>query len=287
MKGPFFFRVNLFSKLLALFLFLCAFFLTTFPGRVMADEGARKWELWCTSPLLGQIAGFIGGVHVEVHVILDWDEKGGLRACISGSELPAGASVLALDEKEVVLSVLGRDGELKVYPLYSRVPVPEKEINSLFSDPASLPFIAQRILTALSYFDPQHYTYFQRRLAEFQSRLESTVLVGMRLLENVQVLDISLHSRKLLQAAGCRIHEPGKDFWGWIDSPDSVDLYTGEFQRYREQGIVVVADFWTPFPLRTFVEENKMGVVFQKPDPHEDLFLSFHMKLLSIWNERK
>lgn len=287
MKDLFFLRRNWHSNLRVLSLFFWIIFLIPFPGRVMADEQTRKWDLWCTSPLIGQIAGFIGGVHVEVHVIMDWDEKGDLFSCIKRSELPAGTNVLALNDAEAALSELGKNSELKIYPLYSRVPVPKKQINSLFSDPASLPFIAQRILNSLSYFDPQHYQYFQRRLAEFQSRLESTVLVGMRLLKNVKVLDISLHSRRLLQAAGCTILEPGDDFWEWIDSPESADLYTKEFQGYHEQGVVVVADFWTPFSLRTFMEENDLGVVFQKPDPHEDLFLSFHMKFLSIWNERK
>lgn len=280
-------RRTWFSNSAVLILLMCAILFSPLSGRGMADEGTLKWDLWCTSPLIGQIAGFIGGVQVKVHVLTDWDEKGELLPFVRSSELPANAAVLVLNDEESTLLGLDVNPKLNVYLLYSRIPVPDRQINSLFSDPAALPFLAQRILTALSYFDPQHYSYFQRRLAEFQSRLESTILVGMRLLGNVKVLDISLHSRRLLQAAGCDILEPADDFWGWIDSPDSIDFYSGEFKGYREKDIVVVADFWTPFPLRTFMIENNTGVVFQKPDPHEDLFLSFHMKFLSIWNERK
>lgn len=266
-------------------LIICSILAFNCAEPAIAQNTQGKWELWCTNPWIGLVAGFVGGVHVNVHVIMDWDHDGDLHVMEDPGEIPREGRVLAMDREDPFIPSGNSGKELDISFLYSFIPMERSRLNILFSDPASLPFIAQRVLTSLSYFDPIHYSYYQRRLAEFQSRLESTVLVGRRLLDGVQVLDISLYSQKTLQAAGCSITEPKADFWDLLDSPESVDLYTAEFNDHIEKGLVVVADFWTPRPIRDFMTENDLGVVFPKPDFREDLFLSWHMKYLSIWNK--
>jgi len=266
-------------------LLICSILVFTCAEPATPQNIEGKWELWCTTPWIGLVAGFVGGVHVDVHVIMDWDQEGELQVMEDPGKIPKGGKVLAMDKEDPFIPSRDPGKALDISFLYTFIPVERTQLNILFSDPASLPFIAQRVLTSLSYFDPVHYSYYQRRLAEFQSRLESTVMVGTRLLKGVSVLDISLYSQRILQAAGCKIIQPQADFWDFLDSPESVDLYTGEFKDYLGKGLVVVADFWTPRAIRDFMIENDLGVVFPKPDSKEDLFLSWHMKYLSIWNE--
>ncbi|MBQ6435553.1 MAG: hypothetical protein IJJ09_06095, partial [Synergistaceae bacterium] len=74
-------------------------------------------------------------------------------------------------------------------------------------DPSVIPFVAQRILTALSEWDSQNYPYYQRKLAEFQARLSGSVLVG-QVLKDITVCDMGESFGILLKAAVCKIERP-------------------------------------------------------------------------------
>ncbi|GAB1486200.1 hypothetical protein MASR2M79_12480 [Aminivibrio sp.] len=114
------------------------------------------------------------------------------------------ASILALDEKEAASFGL-KKRTARICSFSGTVPFDTARMDYHMADPSVLPFLAQRVLTGLSSFDPGNYPNFQRRLSEFQTRLDSTVLVGRQLLRGYPVFDLTGGATPLLVAAGCRL----------------------------------------------------------------------------------
>ena len=131
-------------------------------GGANADD---KLNVSVTHPWLALLVSFIGGPEVNVTAIRIWNDKGDLVMAERGKtlrEIPDGTKIIALDENDAKDSGIKSAKKFTVKYLYSPFPV---STNSLY-DPSVIPFVAQRVLTALSEWDSQNYPYYQRRLAE-------------------------------------------------------------------------------------------------------------------------
>ena len=171
-----------------LFCFLCLFCLR-FLGESSA-EAKTLLNVIATSPWRSLLTNFIGGVNVAATSIQEWNEDGELVRRIrtrSLQALPPDSLIMAFDYRDAKGLGLPFEQYKKYRPLYNPLPLDEGKIDASLSDPSVIPFIAQRVLTVLADWDPANYSYYQRRLAEFQARLYSTVLAGRRILKDQRV----------------------------------------------------------------------------------------------------
>jgi hypothetical protein len=261
-----------------IFLFMSFFFLL-FP----AIPGSC-WEIYVSSPWLSTITRFIGGVNVSVKPIQEWNEEGSTIRKIRQRNIPDDSKIVALDASEA--SSLGLDPKKHpgLFILYGTVPFDRGRTDFHFFDPSVLPFIAQRVLTALSQFDPGNYSYYQRRLSEFQTRLDSTVLVGRQLLKNYPVFDLSGGFSSLLSAAGCGMlpaDSSTKAAWGRGDDLESMFTAISDAVKKR---IPVVIDPSTPKPIRDALKGNRDIISLGRPGHEQDILLFFHDQFLLLWN---
>ncbi|MCF4150361.1 hypothetical protein L2W58_00890 [Dethiosulfovibrio sp. F2B] len=181
---------------------LAVFFLAESPS-----FSASPWKLAVTDPCLASMASFLGGVNLSVVPLSGWDDGKFVRYRIKRDDMPDRALCLdRSDGKKYGLSLESAG----VAVLYSDFPA-DRPTEEIFSDPASLPFMGQRVLVAIADLDPDGYSYYQRRLAEFQSRLDSTVSMGRQLLRGARVLSLSGSSDLLFSAAGCVVESPTGD----------------------------------------------------------------------------
>ena len=239
-----------------------------------------KLNIAACHPWLALLVSFIGGPEVNVTPIRVWNDNGDLVINNRGKilrEVPDGAKVIALDGADAKAS--GIDGRRKfaVKTLYSPFPADTKALY----DPSVIPFVAQRVLTALSEWDAQNYPYYQRRLAEFQARMSSSVLVG-QVLKDVVVCDLSGSAGILLQAAGCKILRP-KERTQWE---------AGNFAGLREyldgnkaQGIYAVIDDDTPPALRKYLAGRSDVYRWERPSLERDYPSFLHEQYISLWQK--
>lgn len=163
------------------------------------------WTLAVTNPWLASLAGFIGGVNIKIVCLSGWNSDGKMIK-LRIKDLGHIDRAMAMDKKDAndFKSYFNDKTEIRV--LYRDFPS-SQSFGEVFSDPGTLPFIGQRALVAAADLDPDGYEYYQRRLAEFQSRLDSTVSMGRRLLSGAKILDLSGSQGALFRAAGCSVFE--------------------------------------------------------------------------------
>ncbi|MBP9027671.1 MAG: hypothetical protein KBF46_00275 [Aminivibrio sp.] len=244
---------------------------------------AHSWELYVSSPWLSTIARFIGGVNVSVKAVQEWNEEGIPIRKIRSRNIPANSRIVALDAFEATSLGLDEKRFTGLFMLYGTVPFDRTRADYHFSDPSVLPFIAQRVLTALSQFDPGNYSYYQRRLSEFQTRLDSTVLVGRQLLKDYPVFDLSGGFSSMLSAAGCTLLPGDEKVKTWSRGEDLQSLQAAVSDAVKRR-IPVIVDPSTPKPVREALKGNK-DVLFQgRPGQEQDLLLFFHDQFLLLWN---
>ena len=246
-------------------------------GAGSADD---KLNVAVTHPWLALLASFIGGPEVNVTPIRVWNDRGDLVMADRGRvlrEIPFGSKIIALDENDAGDSGIKSPEKYTVKYLYSPFPVAE---SSLF-DPSVIPFVAQRVLTALSEWDSQNYPYYQRRLAEFQARLSSSILVG-QVLKDMNIADLSGSSGILLRAAGCKVERPeGLELW-----------QKGNFSGLREylddarnRGAAVVIDDDTPPALRRYLSGRADVYKWERPSLETDYPTFLHEQYISLWQK--
>ena len=239
-----------------------------------------KLNVAVSHPWLALLASFIGGPEVNVIPLRIWNANGDLVMAERGKalrELPEGTKVIALDEADARASGVDGRRNFAVRCLYSPFPA---DVKSLY-DPSVIPFVAQRVLTALSEWDAQNYPYYQRRLAEFQARLSSSILVG-QVLKEVTVCDMSGSAGILLRAAGCKILRP-----------ENLALWQkGNFAGLREtleenkaQGITTLIDDDTPAVLRRYLAGRSDVFRWERPSLERDYPTFLHEQYLSLWQK--
>ena len=240
-----------------------------------------KLNVAVTHPWLALLASFVGGPEVNVIPLRIWNDKGDLVLADKGSvlrELEDGTKIIALDSNDA--NEAGLNASKKKFTLrclYS--PFPAK-ISSLY-DPSVIPFVAQRVLTALSEWDAQNYPFYQRRLAEFQARLSSSVLVG-QVLREATICDMSGSSGILLQAAGCTVERP-KELEQWMK---------GNFAGLREyldsnraKGIITLIDDDTPAALKRYLSGRSDVFRWVRPSLDTDYPSFLHEQYISLWQK--
>lgn len=239
-----------------------------------------KLNVAVTHPWLALLASFIGGPEVNVTPIRIWNDKGDLVMAERGKvlrEIPDGTKIIALDENDAKESGIKSPGNFTVKYLYSPFPV---STNALY-DPSVIPFVAQRVLTALSEWDSQNYPYYQRRLAEFQVRLSSSILVG-QVLKDMNIVDFSGSAGILLQAAGCKVERPkGIETW-----------QKGNFAGLREyldearnRGAAIIIDDDTPPLLERYLTGKPEVYKLERPSLESDYPSFLHEQYISLWQD--
>lgn len=239
-----------------------------------------KINIAVSHPWLALLTSFIGGPEVNVIPLRIWNNAGDLVINERGKilrELDEGTKIIALDEQDAKAS--GIDGRKNFTLRYLYSPFPA-ERRALF-DPSVIPFVAQRVLTALSEWDAQNYPFYQRRLAEFQARMSSAILVG-QVLKDVTICDMSGSSGVLLQAAGCKVIRPeGLERWE-----------KGNFSGLREclesnkaQGINTLIDNDTPPALRRYLAGRSDIFLWERPSLERDYPSFLNEQYISLWQK--
>ena len=239
-------------------------------------------DIWVTDPWLAMLTRFIGGVQVTVHPIITWDERG--QPVKARTSPPARGVVFSVMKGEgVPLLGKGLEEKYSTFYLFERSPC-SSGLDESFLDPATLPFIGLRTLQVLSISEPGDFEYFQRRLAEFQARLDSTVIVGKNMIGDKTVLDLCWKYGRWLQAiSGETVRPPAdvKDKWSRSQALDVLETALGEAGRH---GWVIVIDPWTPATVRERLEGSKRVVELSPPRSEDDIILFLYDHCLKIWD---
>ena len=249
-----------------------------------ASPSSEKLAVTVTQPWLALIASFIGGPNVTVTSLQDWNAEGDLVRARRGRGTASqeDAHLMALDPAEAQRAGLKVDEFPSLRFLYTPFPIAAEEIDAALTDPSALPFVAQRVLTVLSGWDPSNYAYYQRRLAEFQARLSSSILAGRQVLRDVPVCDLSGASGPLLRAAGCKVLRPDpQQFAAWGKGG------TAGLREYLEarkaEGVIVVMDEGTPRALRRYLSGRSGTFKFGRPSLEQDYPAFLHDQYISLW----
>lgn len=248
-----------------------------FSGPAISKEPVA---VWVTHPWLAMTARFIGGAYCSIHSIHAWDESGALRRT---ENPPKDGVILAFDPSDAKESGIPERNE-KVMLLYKRDLGGLNDLDMPFLDPATLPFIGLRILKNISRVDPENYSYYQRRLAEFSARLDSTVLVGRQMLGATRLLDLSWQVGRWIQAATSDLIRPPvevKKSWGQGRDMQKLDLAIGEAEK---QGWLILCDAWTPEHVIERVRTSSSCLILPAPSANQDFFLYLYDLYLLVWN---
>ena len=253
-------------------------------GRVAcAAPEPERLSLWVTSPWLTLMTRFVGGVYVEVHPLSGWNERGQL---VRFKRPPAGARIIALDREEKRAFDLSSVSGARVRLLFSDMPYLRQGGAKNFLDPATMPFLGQQILKALAAFDHENYQYYQRRLAEFQSRLESTVGVGRQLLSDISLLNLSSELALWMAAAGNRHVTPSWEMTQSWERGERLEVFERTLTEAQAGHLFVIYDNQIPLSLRSALETHPSALLLVLPDvtQMEDLFLYLYDQYMAVWN---
>lgn len=243
-------------------------------------DAEDKLNVAVTNPWLALLVSFIGGPEVNVTAIRIWNDKGDLVMAERGKtlrEIPDGTKIIALDKNDAKDSGIKSANKFTVKYLYSPFPV---STNSLY-DPSVIPFVAQRVLTALSEWDSQNYPYYQRRLAEFQVRLSSSILVG-QVLKDMSIADFSGSSGVLLRAAGCKVERPeGLETW----QKGNFSGLREYLDEERSKGAAIIFDDDTPPVLQRYLNGKSDVYKLERPSLETDYPSFLHEQYISLWQK--
>nr|WP_321503763.1 hypothetical protein [uncultured Dethiosulfovibrio sp.] len=253
----------------------------------MPVAAEARWNITVTNPWLTSLVAFVGGVNVKVVPLSGWNEDGELVK-LRVKDLEPTKKAMAMDKKEIK-SFRGSLGEsARIEILYRDFP-DSQNLAQVFSDPGTLPFIGQRVLVAMADLDPQGYEYYQRRLAEFQSRLDSTVSMGRKLLAGASILDLSGSQDRLFQAAGCTVTQDDGKIRAMVDDVLSKkkakerDRALGDLIRSMEGYDAMLLDHYSGLQLS--LPPGVYPIVVVHPlDVDVDPVSALYDRYLAVWN---
>lgn len=267
------------KRFAAPFLLACLF-LAILAHANCACAAAAPRTVETTLPWLARMARFIVGSTMNIRPISRWTPDGTLKNL---RKIEQGSTVIALDPKDAARHNMP-PGRKDLYLLYENIPVPDIKIGSLPFDPSVLPFLGQRMLIAVSMMEPENYPYYQRRLAEFQSRLESTLEVGRSLIGESKLLDLTGSVSPWIQAASENAVRPPGDLWlAWIAGTRLNEL-TSALEEASRRGWTIVTDIWTPGQVKSRIPENHKKLTLDEPPADCDFFEHLHGIYLAIWD---
>ena len=243
-------------------------------------------DIITVSPWVAVLSRFIGGIKVNVTSLTTWDDNRVSRSRIRNL-IKTDSNIIALYSSEIIKIGLDEKDYKNIRFLYDNAPFDDSESDKYFGDPSVLPFIAQRLLPVLSSLDPENFSYYQRRLAEFQTRLSSTILAGRNLLKGQKVLDLTCSSGYFLTAAGCDVlkHDVG-EIEAWIQLKQIEKLNELITNSQKEKRIVII-DAATPKTIQTALSTFPNIVVLHRPPLDHDFLAFLHDQYLVIWNAVK
>lgn len=232
-----------------------------------------------TQPWITSIARFLAGTTLKVIPLSSWTENGGLRRTRAKADAP----VIVLDPKDA--RAFGIDTSAQnVYTLYESFPVRDIARGTITFDPSVLPFMSQRLLIAISEIDMENYPFHQRRLAEFQSRLESTLEIGRSLIGGLKILDLTGSIGPWIGAAADTVRPPDDLREAWIGSTRTNELRLALTEAHARSWWIVT-DPWTPPVVRKIVANEPRLIHISAPtDAEYDFFDYLHDIYLKIWS---
>jgi len=235
-----------------------------------------------TSPWLGVIASFIGGDKITVHYLSTWDAAGNV---IGASRPRSNEKIIALDINDAARSGIKKNNK-NLRLLYDKLPMTQKQQYSAFFDPGTLPFIAQSIMKIISEEDKNGYSYYQRRLAEFQSRIESTIDVGRNLMKDKKFLDLTGAEGVWVRAAAAgAVRAPAKVWDSWENG--DIRSLKAALDEAEKRKWPIVLDPWTPANIRAAASAYPGRLTIPPPSTNQDYFIYLHDVFLFIWNKTK
>ena len=235
-----------------------------------------------TSPWVGAIASFIGGDKVHVRYLSVWNDKG----MVASVGRPRSSEiVIALDADDSARFRIGRKAK-NLRLLYEKLPMTGEQLRSAFFDPAILPFIAQNIMKIMAEEDKKRYSFYQRRLAEFQSRVESTIDIGRHLLSKTNILDATGAQGTWIRSAVRGAVRPPASVWNSWVSGDTASIKAA-FDEAKNRKWLILMDPWTPEQIRNVAAAYDNRMTLAPPVYGMEYFVYLHEIFLSIWNKTK
>jgi hypothetical protein len=257
--------------------FLCAACMIVGAGMSRAAETPEV--IYVSLPWLAGATRFIVGSTIDIQEASSWNASGALRI---PKKLPQEARVVALDPTDASRFGMAR-GDEKLYLLYENLPIEERERGMLPFNPSVLPFLSQRLLKVLCEIKPENYSFYQRRLAEFQSRLESTVEVGRSLIGAISVLDLSGSVSPWVRAACEHAVRPPRELWdAWIGDTRTADLALA-IKEAESRNWWIITDPWTPPQIKTRISASPKLISVIPPQSQQEFFDYLHAIYLDIW----
>lgn len=216
---------------------------------------------------------------MDVAPLSSWSASGGIKKLRAPKDVP----MIALDPKDAAAFGIPLDHP-SLYLLYDNLPVRDISRGSIAFDPSVLPFMSQRLLIAISEIDAESYPFHQRRLAEFQSRLESTLEVGRSLIGGMKMLDLTGSVGPWIKAASDTVRPPDDLRAAWMGSTRTDELRMA-LDQARSRGWWIVTDPWTPpVVLKIAASEKKLLHIDAPTDAGYDFFAYLHDIYIKIWS---
>ena len=261
--------------------FMIVFCLTIFSTKVLAEE--HRTQIWVSDPWLYVIVKFIGGVYCDVHPISFWDENGDI---VKVSNVPRGSYVFVLyrgQEKSKKLGISVKHS--RIVPIYENKPS-GLDNDCYFLDPSVLPFFALGAMRSISAIDTEHYSYYQRRLAEFQTRLDSVVRVGRQLLWDVEIYDFTDYLGGWFKAVSGKSRQFFECTNGYNKKTSKITLeeLTKRILSIKARKGIIVYSSNLPKEILSVLKKVPLKVKFGYPSENQDFFVYLYELNLSVWN---
>ena len=243
---------------------------------------AQAADFAVTSPWVGEIATFIAGDKVKVRNLAAWDSNG---AVVPVSRPKAGELVIAVDSNDALRFKLKKTNK-NVRLLYEILPMTEDQFRTAFYDPAILPFIAQNVMKIIAEADKPRYSYYQRRLAEFQSHVDSTIDIGRHGTEQRKILDITMSAGAWIRSSVQGTVRPPEAVWkSWIHG-DTAALKAA-LDEAKRRGWLILLDVWTPTAIRSVAASYENRFTIPPPSDKKEYFMYLHEIFVSVRNKIK
>jgi len=247
---------------------------------------SEKPQIWVSNPWIAYITSFVGGEEIVVHPLSDWE---GYSLCTEHFSLPSGGVIIVLDHKEAENIPIAYELQNVRY-LFDHIPSLWGKANPMYLDPPTMSLLGQKVLITLSSLFPEHYVYFQRNLAEFESRIESTVDMGRKMLQSVKVVNLSGVYAFWIKAAAFQEIRPSREKMSLLiktEEEEGGSLLIQTLETALLKGHLVITDQSMPIEFQEMIEQEKNGLVLSYPplsEPRRDFFLFLYEQYLTIVN---
>lgn len=246
-------------------------------AQVLCACAACAASFAATEPEISIIADFILGSRGNVRWLTVWGEDG---MVVYNSSPRKDDTIIAWDVIDAQkLKIKKTDKRLRV--LYKKFPMERVKFKSVIFDPAILPFVSARIMNVIVDEDREHYLYYQRRLAEFQSRIDSAVDIGSRLLKDAKILDVTGASGIWVRAvAPGAVRPPEKAYSFWNTGSSAV--INAVLNEAAARGWLILTDVWTPQNILLLASAYPSVLFLQAPMVGGDYFSYLYDIFLEI-----